>query len=145
MRGRHTQRDPPRRSHLADLLDGHTGEIKARILEENGNIIIRKTCREHGTFEDLLSIDPEFSRLIEQRYPGRDFRTLGDSHVHRHGTSTIKYGRGAVLTVDLTNRGTDVQPVLQERQHKSGYVHELTLDEIKDILDHSICSSRGGR
>ena len=27
-----------------------------------------------------------------------------DENIHRHGSSSIKYGRGAVLTVDLTNR-----------------------------------------
>ncbi len=123
---------------LAELVDGHVGEVKATILEENGRLIIRKTCKEHGTFEDVLSMDPEFSRLIEERYPGRDFRTLGDELVHRHGTSTIKYGRGAVLTVDLTNRCNMMCNPCFMDANQVGYVHELTLDEIKEILDDSI-------
>jgi 7,8-dihydro-6-hydroxymethylpterin dimethyltransferase len=123
---------------LSELVDGHTGEIKARILEEDGRLIIRKTCREHGVFEDLLSIDPAFSRLIEERYPGRDFRTLGDELVHRHGTSTIKYGRGAVLTVDLTNRCNMMCNPCFMDANQVGYVHELTVDEIREILDDSI-------
>ena len=89
---------------LADLARRPHGRDQGAHRRGERQLIIRKTCREHGTFEDLLLIDPEFSRLIEQRYPGRDFRTLGDEPVHRHGTSTIKYGRGAVLTIDLTNR-----------------------------------------
>src|SRR6185312_10333126 len=68
---------------LSELVDGHVGEIKAEIVEENGKIIIRKTCKEHGTFEDTLSIDPEFSHIIERRYPGRDFKAMGDELVHR--------------------------------------------------------------
>jgi uncharacterized radical SAM superfamily Fe-S cluster-containing enzyme len=123
---------------LADLVDGHVGEIKARILEENGRLLVRKTCKEHGTFEDLLSIDPEFTRLVEGRYPGRDFRTLGDELIHRHGTSTIKYGRGAVLTIDLTNRCNMMCNPCFMDANQVGYVHELTLDEIKEILDDSI-------
>jgi 7,8-dihydro-6-hydroxymethylpterin dimethyltransferase len=123
---------------LADLVDGHAGEVKARIEEERGRLVIRKTCKEHGVFEDLLSIDPTFSRLIEERYPGRDFRTLGDERVHRHGTSTIKYGRGAVLTVDLTNRCNMMCNPCFMDANQVGYVHELTLDEIKEILDDSI-------
>jgi len=123
---------------LADLVDGHNGEIKATILEENGRIIVRKTCSTHGTFEDLLSIDPEFSRIIEARYPGRDFRTLGDERIHRHGTSTIRYGRGAVLTIDLTNRCNMMCNPCFMDANQVGYVHELTLDEIKQILDDSI-------
>jgi len=123
---------------LSDLVDGHSGEVKARIQEENGRLVIRKTCKEHGTFEDVLSIDPDFTRLIERRYPGRDFRTKGDEHVHRHGTSTIKYGRGAVLTVDLTNRCNMMCNPCFMDANQVGYVHELTLDEIKQILDDSI-------
>src|SRR4029453_4157410 len=123
---------------LADLVQGHNGEIKATILEENGRVIVRKTCPEHGTFEDLLSIDPEFSRIIEARYPGRDFRTLGDEKVHRHGTSTIRYGRGAVLTIDLTNRCNMMCNPCFMDANQVGYVHELTLPEVKRILDDSI-------
>ncbi|MBV9948212.1 MAG: radical SAM protein [Myxococcales bacterium] len=123
---------------LADLVNGHVGEIKARILEEDGKLFIRKDCPEHGAFEDLLSLDPDFSRLIEARYPGRDFRTLGDELVHRHGTSTIQYGRGAVLTVDLTNRCNMMCNPCFMDANQVGYVHELALEEIKEILDASI-------
>src|SRR5438874_1842211 len=123
---------------LAELVHGHVGEVKARIAEEDGRLVIRKTCPNHGTFEDLLSIDPEFSRIIESRYPGRDFRTLGDELIHRHGTSTIKYGRGAVLTIDLTNRCNMMCNPCFMDANQVGYVHELTLDEIKQILDDSI-------
>ena len=71
-------------------------------------------------------------------YPGRDFRTLGDALVHRHGTFTVRYGRGAVLTVDLTNRCNMMCNPCFMDANQVGYVHELTLDEVKKILDDSI-------
>ena len=40
---------------------------------------------------------------MERLYPGRDYNMASDN-LHNHGTSSIKYGRGVVLTVDLTNR-----------------------------------------
>ncbi len=123
---------------LAELVNGHVGEVKATIYEEHGQLKITKTCPQHGRVEDLLSIDPEFSRLIEARYPGRDFRTFADEHVHRHGTSSIRYGRGAVLTIDLTNRCNMMCNPCFMDANQVGYVHELTLDEIKQILDDSI-------
>src|SRR6202008_2841092 len=89
---------------LETLMNQHPGEIKAQIVEENGNVIMRKSCAKHGEFADVMSTDPEFLRRIESLFFGRDFRAAEDANVHRHGTSTIKFGRGAVLTVDLTNR-----------------------------------------
>jgi uncharacterized radical SAM superfamily Fe-S cluster-containing enzyme len=123
---------------VSELVTGHIGEIKARITEEDGRLVIRKQCQEHGTFEDLLSLDPEFSRIIEGRFPGRDFRTLGDELVHRHGTSSIQYGRGTVLTIDLTNRCNMMCNPCFMDANQVGYVHELTMDDIKQILDASI-------
>jgi hypothetical protein len=123
---------------LSDLVDGHLGEIKATFYQKGRELWVTKTCPEHGTFDDLRSIDVDFDRVIERRFPGRDYRTLADLHVHRHGTSTIRYGRGAVLTVDLTNRCNMMCNPCFMDANQVGYVHELTLDEIKKILDDSI-------
>ena len=123
---------------IEELLIGGTGEIPARIVEEDGRILIRKECDKHGAFEDVLSIDPKLSQVLEGRFYGRDFRTTEDAHVHRHGSSTIQYGRGAVLTVDLTNRCNMMCNPCFMDANQVGYVHELTLDEIHRILDDSI-------
>ncbi|MFN3329860.1 MAG: radical SAM protein, partial [Pyrinomonadaceae bacterium] len=84
---------------LEVLMYSHPGEIKAQLVEENGKIYIRKTCPTHGFFEDVLATDAAFLKRIESLFFGRDFRTADDAHVHHHGTSDIKFGRGAVLTV----------------------------------------------
>jgi hypothetical protein len=123
---------------VAELVNGHVGEIKASILEEDGRVIVRKTCPAHGTFEDVLSVDPDFTRTVERRFPGRDFKTMGDQLIHRHGTSSIQYGRGAVLTIDLTNRCNMMCSPCFMDANQVGYVHELSLDDIKAILDASI-------
>ena len=123
---------------LSELVDGRLGEIKARLYEKDNEVWISKRCPDHGGFDDILSIDAEFSRRIEARYPGRDFRTLGDALVHRHGSSSVRYGRGAVLTVDLTNRCNMMCNPCFMDANQVGYVHELTLDEVKKILDDSI-------
>ena len=70
---------------VSELVSGHLGEIKATLFEEDGKIRVRKTCPTHGTFEDLISMDAEFSRRIESRFPGRDFATVGAA---RWSTST---------------------------------------------------------
>ena len=50
-----------------------SAEIKAQILERDGKVIIEKTCPQHGTFTDVLAINPAFLTRIESLFPGRDY------------------------------------------------------------------------
>src|SRR5208282_1488456 len=130
------------------ILDGHlpvdvlmsekVGEIKAQIVERDGKIWMVKDCPKHGHFEDLMSIDTEFTRHLEDVFPGRDIRAHADEKLHHHGSSTVKYGRGAVLTVDLTNRCNMMCDPCFMDANQVGYVHELTWEEIKTVLDNAI-------
>src|SRR2546425_10841048 len=86
------------------LINEHVGETKAQIIERDGHVWMVKECPQHGKFEDMMAVDSKFLTWIEQNFPGRDIRAHNDKDLHNHGTSTIKYGRGSVLTVDLTNR-----------------------------------------
>ena len=115
----------------------HVGEIKAHILERDGKVIIEKTCPQHGTFTDVLAINPAFLKRIERLFPGRDYTAVTD-RLHNHGTSSIKYGRGSVLTVDLTNRCNMMCDPCFMDANQVGYVHELTLDDVKKILDDAL-------
>lgn len=123
---------------LEILMNSHPGEIKAQILEENGQVIMRKTCPTHGEFEDVLATDAKFLERIEGLFFGRDFRSAEDEHIHKHGTSDIKYGRGAVLTVDLTNRCNMMCNPCFMDANQVGYVHEPTFEDTKAILDRAI-------
>jgi 7,8-dihydro-6-hydroxymethylpterin dimethyltransferase len=123
---------------LEILMNSHPGEIKAQILEENGQVIMRKTCPTHGEFEDVLATDARFLERIENLFFGRDFKAAEDSHVHHHGTSDIKYGRGAVLTVDLTNRCNMMCNPCFMDANQVGYVHEPTFEDTKAILDRAV-------
>jgi 7,8-dihydro-6-hydroxymethylpterin dimethyltransferase len=120
------------------LLKNRPGEIKANLVEENGRILIRKTCEQHGVFEDVLSTNPAFTRRIEDLFFGRDFQSVQDEKIHGHGASAIKYGRGTVLTVDLTNRCNMMCTPCFTDANQVGYVHEPSLQEIKDVLDRAV-------
>jgi 7,8-dihydro-6-hydroxymethylpterin dimethyltransferase len=119
------------------LRTSQVGEIKATILERDGKIQIEKTCPSHGTFIDTLAIDPAFQRRIEGLFPGRDLPAVTDG-LHNHGTSSIKWGRGSVLTIDLTNRCNMMCDPCFMDANQVGYVHELTLDEVKQLLDDAV-------
>ena len=119
------------------LVDGNPGEIKARIVEEDGQIRMVKDCPKHGHFEDVLSTDPAFFRRLEDLYPGRDFVIPKDG-LHEHGTSSIKYGRGAVLTIDLTNRCNMMCNPCFMDANQVGYVHELEWEDVQKLLDDAV-------
>ncbi|HEX8144640.1 MAG TPA: radical SAM protein [Pyrinomonadaceae bacterium] len=123
---------------LETLMHAHPGEIKAQILEEDGRVIMRKTCPKHGEFTDVMATDPKFLERIESLFFGRDFRTAEDKDVHRHGTSNIRFGRGAVLTVDLTNRCNMMCNPCFMDANQVGYVHEPTFEDTKAILDRAV-------
>jgi hypothetical protein len=122
---------------IDSLIDGHTGEITAHIVERDGKVVIEKTCPQHGTFTDTLAIDPAFLQRLESLFPGRDFAAVTDT-LHNHGTSSIRHGRGAVLTIDLTNRCNMMCDPCFMDANQVGYVHELTLPEVRQLLDDAL-------
>src|SRR6266404_5134049 len=123
---------------ISVLLNEKVGEIKATILERDGKILMVKDCPIHGHFEDVMAIDTDFFKHLEQVFPGRDMRAHNDSKLHNHGSSTIQHGRGSVLTVDLTNRCNMMCDPCFMDANQVGFVHELTWEDIKTMLDNAV-------
>jgi 7,8-dihydro-6-hydroxymethylpterin dimethyltransferase len=129
------------RRDLRELVDGRPGEIRARIVEEERDgqkqVLMIKECPEHGRFEDVMAVDPEFLRRMERLYPGRDF-LAPLTPLREHGSSSIKYGRGSVLTVDLTNRCNMMCDPCFMDANQVGFVHELGWEDVQKILDDAL-------
>jgi hypothetical protein len=119
------------------LIDDKPGEIRALITERDGKIVMEKTCPKHGFFSDVMSIDPAFLARIERLYPGRDFKSP-KTELREHGSSSIQWGRGSVLTVDLTNRCNMMCDPCFMDANQVGYVHELSWEDIQEVLDNSL-------
>ncbi len=126
------------RRPLETLINEKVGEIPATILERDGRILMVKDCPQHGHFEDVMAIDTAFFKHLEDVFPGRDIRAHNDETLHNHGSSTIKHGRGSVLTVDLTNRCNMMCDPCFMDANQVGFVHELTWDDIKTVLDNAV-------
>ena len=120
------------------LMTEKVGEIPATILERDGQIWMVKDCPKHGHFEDILAEDKKFLEHIEAVYPGRDVDSHNDETLRKHGSSTIRYGRGSVLTIDLTNRCNMMCDPCFTDANQVGFVHELSWEEIRQILDNAI-------
>jgi uncharacterized radical SAM superfamily Fe-S cluster-containing enzyme len=121
-----------------DLMNEKVGEIKAQIVERDGQVWMIKDCPQHGHYEDLMAMDASFLKWIESQFPGRDIPAHNDEGLHRHGSSNVRYGRGAVLTVDLTNRCNMMCDPCFMDANQVGYVHELSWEEITEILDNAV-------
>jgi uncharacterized radical SAM superfamily Fe-S cluster-containing enzyme len=120
------------------LLNEKVGEVKAQIIERDGQIWMVKDCPKHGHFEDIMSIDAAFTKHIQENFPGRDMRSHNDEKVRCHGSSTLTHGRGGVLTIDLTNRCNMMCDPCFTDANQVGFVHELNWEEIKTLLDNAI-------
>src|SRR5437870_1048468 len=120
------------------LLNEKVGEIKAQIIERDGQILMVKDCPKHGHFEDVMAMDTDFFRHLEEVFPGRDMRAHNDDKLHKHGSSTITHGRGSVLTIDLTNRCNMMCDPCFMDANQVGFVHELSWEDIQTLLDNAI-------
>src|ERR1700741_637011 len=121
-----------------DLMNEKVGEIKAQIVERDGQVWMVKDCPQHGHYEDLMAVDSNFLKWIESQFPGRDIPAHNDEGLHKHGSSNVRYGRGSVLTVDLTNRCNMMCDPCFMDANQVGYVHELSWEEITEILDNAV-------
>src|SRR6266702_6528344 len=120
------------------LLSEKLGEIKASIIERDGQVWMVKDCPIHGHYEDMMAVDSRFLAWIEKNFPGRDIRAHNDENLHNHGSSSIKHGRGSVLTVDLTNRCNMMCDPCFMDAYQVGFVHELTWEDVKTLLDNAV-------
>jgi uncharacterized radical SAM superfamily Fe-S cluster-containing enzyme len=122
---------------LADFRD-RPGIIEAEIVEEAGRILMRKACKKHGPFEDVLSNHPTFFKRMESLGFGKDFICAGDDMVHNHGANSIKTGRGTYLIVDLTNRCNMFCSPCYMDANAASYVHELDMRDVTALFERAM-------
>ncbi|MCX6551120.1 MAG: radical SAM protein [Acidobacteria bacterium] len=115
----------------------HAAEIPAQIIERDGKVLMVKDCPTHGHFEDVLSTDPAFFKKMEDMFQGTDIPIHSTDGTHEHGLSALRYGRGTVLTVDLTNRCNMMCDPCFTDANQVGFVHEPEWEEIQAILDRA--------
>ncbi|RLG90834.1 radical SAM protein, partial [Candidatus Bathyarchaeota archaeon] len=115
--------------------------IDATVYEEDGKVYMRKTCPEHGEFQDLYWSDYEQYVRVEK------FRYVGDG-LNNPRTETVNgcpYDCGicpnhkshTVLgIIDVTNRCNLRCPVCFANAAATGYVYEPTKEQIRGMLEN---------
>lgn len=76
--------------------DGCYREIPARMAVEDGMVVMRKSCPEHGDVADIVYRHAGFFHWIEGLYPGDDL-FIEDVSLFDHGSYGIRGSHGAVV------------------------------------------------
>ncbi|AAB98614.1 TPA: radical SAM protein [Methanocaldococcus jannaschii] len=114
--------------------------IPATILEEDGKIIIKKTCPEHGEFKDIYWGDAELYKKFDK------YEFIGKIEVTNtkvkngcpydcglcpnHKSTTI------LANIDVTNRCNLNCPICFANANKSGKVYEPSFEDIKRMMEN---------
>ena len=122
---------------IEGLVNDHTGEIKAEVLERDGKIVIEKDLSPTRHFHRHTGRQPGFflnaSRRCFLAATSRPSR-ISTTMAHRRSST----GVAPLLTVDLTNRCNMMCDPCFMDANQVGYVHELTLDDVRKLLDDAI-------
>ena len=113
--------------------------IDATVYEENGQMRLKKTCPEHGTFKDVYWSDAAlYERFAEFRHDGTGVdnpmtgREKGCPYdcglCPEHKTTTV------LSLIDVTNRCNQRCPVCFANAAAAGYVYEPGVDEIREMM-----------
>ncbi len=114
--------------------------IDASIIEENGKIILEKTCSKHGNFKDIYWSSAKQYKRFERYWHDGDgiLNPIGTNGncpnacgiCSSHKTTTI------LANIDVTNRCNQACPVCFANAQASGYLYEPTLPQIRQMMQN---------
>jgi 7,8-dihydro-6-hydroxymethylpterin dimethyltransferase len=114
--------------------------IDARIFEENGRVIMEKSCDQHGLFRDVVFSDAKLYLKMEEWSFG-DGRGLmnpaiGDAKncPEDCGLCNIHTSHTGLANVDITNRCNLTCPVCFANANSSGYLYEPGVEQVRKML-----------
>ncbi|MCZ2073704.1 MAG: radical SAM protein [Bryobacteraceae bacterium] len=114
--------------------------IDATIFEENGRVLMEKTCPQHGDFRDTVYSDARLYLKMEEWSFG-DNRGVSNPAVPNAtkcpdecGLCSMHTSHTGLANVDLTNRCNLTCPVCFANANASGYLYEPPVDQIRTML-----------
>ena len=112
--------------------------IDAELYEEEGKILIKKRCEEHGEFDDVIWSDADlYKKFARWHYDGNAGIQITDSDkgcpfdcglCPEHKSSTL------LAIIDLTNRCNQRCPICFANAAVSGYLYEPTKEQLKEMM-----------
>lgn len=112
--------------------------IEASIFEENGKVMIEKTCSLHGTFKDIYwSSAEQYKRFERYRHDGDGVENSKLTNVdcpHACGLCPAHKTTTILANIDVTNRCNMACPVCFASASSSGYLYEPSIEQIRDMM-----------
>ncbi|UCH02835.1 MAG: radical SAM protein [Candidatus Bathyarchaeota archaeon] len=113
--------------------------IDAIIFEENGQVFLKKTCPNHGLYEDLYwSSYEDYLRAQQYSVIGHGIdnpqTTVQNGHPFDCGLCPNHRSHTALAIIDVTNRCNLRCPICFANASVTGYLYEPTLEQIEKML-----------
>ncbi len=112
--------------------------IDASILDENGKIILEKTCSKHGYFKDIYwSNSKQYKRFEKYWHDGDGISNPIGSNgncPHACGLCSSHKTTTILANIDVTNRCNQACPVCFANSQDSGYLYEPSLPQIRAMM-----------
>jgi uncharacterized radical SAM superfamily Fe-S cluster-containing enzyme len=115
--------------------------VRAKLIEENGQVVMVKSCPEHGTYEDTYWSD------VAQWSRARNYSVIGGG-LENPRTETLRgcpYDCGICPNhksqtilgiIDVTNNCNLKCPICFANATAAGYSYQPTLDQIRGMIDN---------
>jgi hypothetical protein len=114
--------------------------IPATIIEEDGRVMMIKSCREHGNFKDVIFSDVKFYLRMEG-YDFGDNRGLMNPKVvdaevcpEDCGLCNLHTSHSSLANIDLTNRCNLTCPICFANANAAGYLYEPSFEQVLTML-----------
>ncbi|HZT33788.1 MAG TPA: radical SAM protein [Bryobacteraceae bacterium] len=114
--------------------------IAARLFEEDGRVVMEKSCPLHGAFRDIVFSDARLYRKMEEWTFG-DSRGLENPAVadarrcpHDCGLCSLHTSHTGLANIDLTNRCNLTCPVCFANANAAGYLYEPDFEQVRGML-----------
>jgi len=113
--------------------------VVAELFEEDGKLMIRKNCPEHGSFKDIYWSDFNLFQHYEKYavdgigVENPQIREM-ENCPYDCGLCPAHYSHSSIVNLDLTNRCNMTCPICFANANAAGFVYEPDLDQIIDML-----------
>lgn len=114
--------------------------IDARLFEEDGRVVMEKSCPDHGSFRDIVYSDAKLYLKMEEWTFG-DSRGLSNPAVTTAkscpedcGLCNMHTSHTGLANVDITNRCNLTCPVCFANANAAGYLYEPDMEHVRRML-----------